>query len=150
MFHFGNYAVPSWHHLQIQIGRWNGTTFFTNGIFGFKIWHLQLRSNHCHTFFKLNRVKATLGPVLLCGAVARTSLGTSHIGVESGHQSSTGRSARHTWDQKVAAFCRHKELGHWMEYAQDQKTIKKHGWHFLTLSTTFARPKVKRFVNTDL
>ena len=28
---------------------------------------------------------------------------------------------RHTWDQKVTAFCRYKQLGHWMEYAQDKK-----------------------------
>ena len=45
MFPFGNYAVPSWHHLEIQIGRWNGTMFFTSGMFGFKTSHLQLRSN---------------------------------------------------------------------------------------------------------
>ena len=29
---------------------------------------------------------------------------------------------RHTWDQKVTAFCRYKQFGHWMEYAQDKKT----------------------------
>ena len=27
---------PLWHHLQLQIGHWNGTIFFTIGIFGFK------------------------------------------------------------------------------------------------------------------
>ena len=31
---------------------------------------------------------------MLCGAIARTPLGTSHVGVESGHQSSTARSAK--------------------------------------------------------
>ena len=28
MFHFGKYAVSSWHHFQAQVGRWNGTMVF--------------------------------------------------------------------------------------------------------------------------
>ena len=28
---------------------------------------------------------------------------------------------RHMWDHNVAAFCRYKELRHWLEYAQDKE-----------------------------
>ena len=42
---------------------------------------------------------------------------------------------RHIWDQKVTAFCRYKQLGHWMEYAQDKKT-----WLALSGSFYFLRP----------
>ena len=34
------------------------------------------------------------------------------------------------WDHKVAAFCRYKELGHWLEYAKE-----KEAW--LALSDSF-------------
>ena len=30
---------------------------------------------------------------------------------------------RHMWDHKVAAFCRYKELGHWLEYAKEKETL---------------------------
>ena len=79
-------------------GQWRGSRTRTNT--GAKHWSQILSQNGLSqnglsdkTMVK-NRVQATLGPVLLCGAIARTPLGTSHVGVESGHQSSTARSAK--------------------------------------------------------
>ena len=40
--HVGNYAVPLWHRLQIQNGRWNGTIFI------FKL-HERLQNGYCVT-----------------------------------------------------------------------------------------------------
>ena len=48
---------------------------------------------------------------------------------------------RQMWDHNVAAFCRYKELGHWLEYTH---RTRKRGWHTRTLPTTSAWPKVKQ------
>ena len=117
MFHFGNYAVLSWHRLQIQIGRWNGTTFFTSGIFGFKIWH------PAAAIKPWSRIACKQHGDLFCYVaqlpehrwVRRMLAWNPAIRARQ-----LGR-PRHTWDQKVTAFCRYKQHGHWMEYAQYKK-----------------------------
>ena len=42
----------------------------------------------------MNRMQAALGPILLCGTLAGTSLGTWDVGLESSRQNSTSRSAK--------------------------------------------------------
>ena len=99
MFHFGNYAVPSWHHLQIHIGHWNGTIFSTIRIFGFKISRLIKPSSRivCKQHWDLFCYVAHLPE----HRWVRTTMLAWNPAVRTRQ---VGR-PRHTWDQKVTAFC---------------------------------------------
>ena len=121
MFHFGNYAVPSWHHLRIQIGRWNGTIFLTIGIFGFKISRLQLRYSpgqesyvsSIGTCFAMWQYVAHLPEHCWVRRMLawNPALKTRQVG-----------RPRHMWGQKVQIFCCYKQVGHWRECARDEET----------------------------
>ena len=142
MFHFANYAVPSWHHLQIQIGHWNGDILHNWNIrvqhfasaAAKKPWSRIVCKQHWDLFCYVAHLPEhrRVRRMLVWNPAVRTR--------------QVGR-PRHTWDQKVTAFCR--SPANW-DIGWTAHGMKKHGWHFLTPSTASAWPEVQRFVKIHL
>ena len=123
MLHFGNYAVPSWHHLRMQNGRWSGILHN---------WNIRAQGLTSAAAIKPSYANNT-GTCCLTWHTCRNIAG--YVGSWLGIQPSDR-------DRKNKAAAFFVVTPNW-DIGWNTRRTRKRGWHLLTRSTTSAWPKVK-------